>query len=233
MITRHRRKYHSSTLLNGLVLWLPLNEASGDAIDISGNGRNFTQSGTVSAGAGKISGARGPFSVSNYFSRTDASIDPISSWSFNCWFFLTTRTATVNLFGKDNPTVAGNRQLILQAYNAGSGQANAGLFKATDVTTLVQMAPASTGSWYNFNAYHDAPAKTLGIRMNGGGWTTATYTGSLQAATANPVTVGNRPGAGADAPVTGLLDEVGWWNRVLTAAEFAALYNSGSGIGKP
>jgi hypothetical protein len=45
--------------------------------------------------------------------------------------------------------------------------------------------------------------------------------------------IGARRTSDNQAPFDGLIDEVGIWSRVLTAAEIAILYNGGSGITFP
>ena len=45
----------------------------------------------------------------------------------------------------------------------------------------------------------------------------------------NPI-IGNNPGGGTDGPMTGQLDAITFWDKGLTYAEVAALYNEGNGL---
>ena len=90
-----------------------------------------------------------------------------------------------------------------------------------------------TASWFFVDVYHDAANDQIGIAINSGSFNTAALSGgSLATSTAKIVLSGNDN----DTPNSwfgGILDDVGVWDRLLTAGEQIALYNSGIGLVHP
>jgi hypothetical protein len=80
--------------------------------------------------------------------------------------------------------------------------------------------------------YHDAEADQIGIAVNGGTFTTASHSAGIFNSSAALI-IGSFGDSGFASPMQGWVDEVGIWNRMLTADERAALYNSGNGIAYP
>jgi hypothetical protein len=74
----------------------------------------------------------------------------------------------------------------------------------------------------------------LSGRLNAGTRTGETGTGTLAAGTpvvgTRPLNLGRRPSGTPDLFLTGYMDEVAKWDRVLSSAELDTLYNSGNGI---
>jgi hypothetical protein len=87
-----------------------------------------------------------------------------------------------------------------------------------------------TGTWYNVIAWHDAVNNQLGISVNNVA-TTVAHSGGVRAGNAE-VRIGSGE-TGGNEEWDGLIDEVGVWKRVLTAAERTQLYNGGAGITYP
>ena len=85
----------------------------------------------------------------------------------------------------------------------------------------------STGVWYHFAVTRDVSEKQYSVYLNGSLLSTHTYnTNPNTTATSLDFELGH---AVSDDYFDGMLDEVSLWNRVLTADEISALYNSGYG----
>lgn len=85
----------------------------------------------------------------------------------------------------------------------------------------------STGTWYHVVCWHDSVANQIGIAVNAGTAVTSSWSAGAND-TANPFYLG-RDGSG-DRQLDGLLDEVGFWKKVVTSGEITQLYNGGSGL---
>src|SRR5690606_32034500 len=83
----------------------------------------------------------------------------------------------------------------------------------------------SAGNWYFIVVRHDATNDTVSISINGTA-TSSAHSGGVNS-TASVFRLG-ATGTGA-APADGVLDEVGFWKRILSTEEETELYNSGSG----
>lgn len=85
----------------------------------------------------------------------------------------------------------------------------------------------TTGTWYFVVAWHDAAANTLNICVNDGTPNSNSFSSGCVAGSA-PFEIG-RWAASTARDWDGLIDEVGFWKRVLTSDERTELYNGGSG----
>jgi hypothetical protein len=90
--------------------------------------------------------------------------------------------------------------------------------------------PATLGTWYHVVAWFDSSDGKMRLRINDA----ATYVSSVSVTLIAPGTgslgIGANPGGTANNPFTGVIDEIGFWKRVLTAVEITALYNGGAGL---
>ena len=82
-------------------------------------------------------------------------------------------------------------------------------------------------TWYFIVGWHDAVHDTLNIQINNGVVNSLAYTNGVMAGGAAKFVLGGQDGNGSS--IDGRIDEVGFWKRVLTAAERTALYNGGTG----
>lgn len=87
------------------------------------------------------------------------------------------------------------------------------------------------GNWHLVIAYYDNPSKTIGISINAGTPNTALLGGddTIRDGTNVFALGGCTAGEGYDTQ----MDEVMWWNRVLTAEERSLLWNGGTGLFYP
>lgn len=212
-------------LIDDLVFYLKMDEASGNALDAHGS-VDFTDNGTVGAGTGKINGGR-DFEATNseYFTNGSASVDVTNEdYTYAFWFKMESDTSG-GLIAKP-------------AADSLSDDANVTMFSG-DIFWLVgdfvgsfqQIQWSSTLSvdtWYHCVVWHDSVNDLIGISINAGTPVTGVFAAGPVGNT-EPLFIGNSGGVFFD----GLIDEFGFWRRVLTSQERTDLYNGGDGFAYP
>ena len=206
-------------LVDNLIAYWPLDEASGDALDAHGS-NDLTDNNTVGAASGKVNGARDfEFANSEYFARADnadLSTGDID-WTFACWVNAESLVETWNVIVRKGTEwhlyyVAGPNTFRFYVDGSSNFVASSGSL--------------STATWAFVVVWHDSVNNQIGISVNAG------------AADTNAHTTGMIDGLGpfelgGDSSQSfywdGLIDEVGFWKRVLTSDERTELYNAGSG----
>jgi hypothetical protein len=221
------------SLLDDLISYWKMDEASGAAIDSHGS-NTLTDTNTVGAATGKVGGAR-DFELDNteYFTINDNDSLSMGDIDFTlaAWVKLESTGVNRNIIAKYN--VAGNmreyRLYYAQAVNRLQFEVSpdGGSSARTNANNLG--APA-LDTWYFIVAWHDSVNNELSIQVNNGDIDTIAHSTGVLAGTA-PYRIGVS-GSGFDA-WDGLIDEVGVWKRVLTSDERAALYNGGGGVTYP
>lgn len=220
--------FSRAVLLESLVSYWPLNEASGDAIDAHGS-NTLTDTNTVGSAAGKVGNARdfesGSTQYFNIADNADVSTGDID-FTFALWVNLESKGDYRIFIGKDE---SGQRE-YLTFYDLASDRFSFSVFTPTQVDVLANtLGSPSTATWYFIVCWHDATANTVNIQVNNGTADSTATGGALSASGTAPFRIGARSTAGSLLPMDGLIDEVGFWKRVLTAPEKTFLYNSGSG----
>jgi hypothetical protein len=225
-----------SALLDDLVGYWPLGEASGDALDAHGSS-DLTDNSTVGSAAGKVGNARDfEAGSSEHLSRADSAdlstgdIDfTVQAWvnfeSLGAYRMLVTRDD----FGASQREyalyydLAADRLVFLVSSDG----------TATATVAANAFGAPSTATWYLVHAWHDAAANQIGIAVNAGAADTASHSAGVRDGTA-PFALGAHFNSGSALNThDGLLDEVGFWKRVLTSGERAELYGGGSGLSYP
>jgi hypothetical protein len=217
-------------VIDNLVAYWPLDEASGNAIDAHTNSIDLTETG------GTIAQGTGPGGVGNsrdfeaadteYFNiadHTDLSMGDID-FEIAGWFNFETNGSFVGLVGK----ITGDSEYGLQYQNGGAflkwnirNAANDG-WGALDMTT---QGALSTGTWYFITVGHDSVNNLLFGTVNAGTPETGAWSQGARDGTA-AFRIGDQSDSG---PFDGLIAKVGVWKKVLTTGERTWLYNSGNG----
>jgi len=210
-----------------------LDEASGAAVDSLGPNFLNEKDGTIDSAAGVLNTGRDFELVdTEYFSRADnpdfSTGDIDFTWSL--WVKPESVGQNMWLIQKANPpqSLADYEYLLLLVANAG----NAPRFRVGNGSIYANVTANTTlsaGNWYHIVAWHDAANDEIGISVNGSA-VTAAYTAGGQDTSGHLVVgaslLNNTPGNYFD----GVIDEVGFWKRVLSPQEIAALYNNGNGL---
>ncbi|MBI4157440.1 DUF2341 domain-containing protein [Candidatus Woesebacteria bacterium] len=147
-------------------------------------------------------------------------------FTISAWVKLETKTAHGSIVSKRDAAWTGEYELL---FNVNQDRFQ---FVLIDDTQTVCNALAnnlgspSTGTWYHIVAWHDASANNCGIKVNNGTTDTASETG-IAANTAANFRIGARYTA-ETLFFDGIIDEVGFWKKVLSTQEITDLYNSGA-----
>ncbi len=209
------------TLRTNLTAYYEMDEASGDALDSIG-ALDLTDHNSVGTAAGKINTARDFESLSlNYFDISDSTFSPgDTDFTFACWI----KAESLVNFSKNNST---DREFAL-FYDTNNNQIWWGCYdNSASQKTAQNTASISTGTWYHVVCWHDSVADQIGVTVNAGTPFTASISGGVRQIS-GPFQVG-----ASTSQVLywdGLIDELGYWSRVLTSQERTDLYNGGSGM---
>lgn len=214
------------SLTTDLIAYYKLDESSGNALDVLGL-HDLTDNNSVGTGTGKILTARDfEADSSQYFSRAATSFfsPGNTDFTFACWI---------------KPESLVNFPTIIAGQEASSGQYS--LFFDTNSNQIwwsvvrpggaqpqcKNTATINTGSWYHLVCWHDSVNDVIGLTVNNGTPVLVAIPDGLQIAT-GPFQIG--AASGQSIFWDGLIDEFGYWSRVLTDAERTLLYNSGNGL---
>ena len=222
-----RRRARESPLKSDLVSWWSLEEASGTRADSHG-GYDLTDVNTVTSATGLVGDAAYFVSANNeYLEGITDSIFSVNGGTIaiSIWFNLRSLGQFHHLIAKDD-AINGRREWELRVNT--SDQLEWLVFHGGTFTTRTWAATLTNNTWYH--AYASCGAGTSALSLNNatavsgalGGTPSGPYNG-------NPLIVGAR--GGNRLPTNGLIDEVAFWRRALTAGERSQLYNSGDGVG--
>jgi hypothetical protein len=213
-----------------LVAYWKLGETSGNRADSVG-ANTLTDTNTVTYDTGIIGNAA-KFTAANSEHLTIADNAAVSTgdvdFTIACWLKLADPDTGANeyMFGKGSSSGAENTFEYWLRYVESSSKMQFSV--GNNVTVLANTFGVVTlGTWIFVVCWHDATANTLNIQINNGAADSAADTG-IQAENTNALSFG-RPGEYDGVYYGGLIDEVGFWKRVLTGEEKTYLYNLGVG----
>jgi Concanavalin A-like lectin/glucanases superfamily len=220
-------------LTTGIYAYYKLDEASGGAVDASGNGRGLSQSGTIGSSTGKINGARiltggfsGPY-LGLFGNSTD--FQPGTNHIFvSAWV-----KSAVTTYGYD-AGIAGKFVLphaswLLFRQSDGSGSRFEFLVMQNGSTTGASVnGPMLTDTNWHF-VVGGWNGTALKISVDGGPFATTAFAGPIFGDGTGVFQVGAEA---ASNTWNGLVDEVAIWigKNDITDEEIALLYNGGAGL---
>lgn len=222
----------SSTLNDSLISYWKLDETSGTRVDSepTGTAQNLTDNNTVGYTNGVISNAA-DFELANTETLTRSDSEDLStgntSFSVSGWFKKESQSANKSLIGRFG-TSAATREYLIRV-NGGTEvldvlmQENGGSLKTVSCTNF---GATSQDVWMFFAVIYNSSAQTLSVSINNGTPNTLSNV-TATADTAETTYIGGR--ASSSDYHDGLIDEVGFWKKVLSASEITELYNSGAG----
>jgi hypothetical protein len=215
----------SSTIGNGLISYWNLDDTSW--ADSKGT-NNLTMVGTVGSSTGKVNNAANFNRSSNSGClRSNNRIIPNTDSSLQCWFY-----CTQNLAGQNVMLLAGDYYRTPLSIGLGQNTNNVYAYVTCDWTGSNPTVATSfnLNTWYHAVATNDAANKVLKFYLNGNLVGSQSYSGTpgsnLQG---GGFVIGSTWDNVGSYETIGKVDEVGVWNRVLTADEVTALYASGNG----
>jgi hypothetical protein len=194
--------------------------------DASGNGKSLTQTGAPAYAAGQFAnGFDAPGANGTYLNRTVNDVefnigDAYKPWAVSFWVDADVLVSTGTILDKSNgatqtqgwivqTSASGNVSLTFLGRNA-FGLGSGALTIAAGMQHVL-----FTGDGVIWRGYVD------GVELN----TDSTFLDMVP--NSNPLRIGNRNDN--DQPFDGVIDDVAIWNRYITPAEVALIYNAGAG----
>ncbi|MEX1061942.1 MAG: LamG-like jellyroll fold domain-containing protein [Patescibacteria group bacterium] len=233
----------SGTLATSLISYWPMNETSTVAAtpvtrnDVKSTNHltdNRSATSYILSAAGKKGNAADlELSNGNFFEKTDNSELSTGDINFTvaAWVNMesesagTTQETIISKY--DSATV---REYSLYYTGATTDRLRVELFDIGGTSrctvTANNFGAVTTSTWYFVTAWHDATANTCNISINNGTANSAAETG-VPADTAANLRLGANSTTEA-AFFDGLIDEAGFWKKVLSSTEITDLYNSGN-----
>ncbi len=221
-------------LTDSLVSHWAMNEASGNALDSFGSNTLTETSGTIDSAVGKVGNCRDfeagdteYFELADNASLSTGDID----FTFACWINFESIATFPVIFSKS--VNSGNQREYMLFCDTG---VNRLIFRvssngtATTDRQATTLGAPTTATWYFVVCWHDSVNNTLNIQVNNGTADSTSYSSGVFDSTA-PFQIGAQSSVGIY--FDGLIDEVSFWKRVLTAPERTTLYNSGAGLAYP
>lgn len=219
-------------LADSLIAYWSLDEASGNAIDAHGSNDLAEASGSIGATTGKVSGARDfekddteYFEIADNADLSTGNID----FTFGGWARFESAPASGDgrcLWSKGE----GDIEYFVEWRNFSSE--NRFKFWVTpngsslNGVTANSLGAPSIDTWYFVVAWHDSAGDTINIQVNNGTVDSQAYDAGVVDGTSKFM-LGSL--LGSVFFHDGLLDELGFWKRVLTSDERTELYNGGDG----
>lgn len=217
----------TGTDTNLLQLWLPLAEASGDAV--ASTGPNFTQSGTV----GALSPGRGTYTTNDYFSHSDSFAPNLASNNFTvtAWvksaYYYTNNYSTVIASG----TSTNWNFALLGPYNDGTDNIDAAVQFSSSTNTTLGVGTSGyitdVNTWNFIAATLDRSLNKGTVFVNGTNKTSQTWPTTINSPSSQTFKVGTIV-SGTNSPFTGHIQHLRIYTRLLSDAEIQTLYNGGT-----
>lgn len=209
-------------LPTGLQAYWPLEEASGDVTDVIA-ALVGTNTGTTSVAG--IQGNGRTFAGAEYVTIPQSTrLDLTAEWTLSVWIRPTNVASIQTVATKGASATSGAHQWILYI----SGNANGDIYLFTPSGDAYTAGGVLTANVWHHIVITLTGGTTPAIWLNG---VSQTITDTITAAATiiSDSTVLGRHSAGVGRYFTGRIDEPGIWNRKLTNAEIADLYNAGAG----
>ena len=217
-------------LLDGLIAWWSMDEASGNRADSHTGGITLTDNNTVGSIAGKVGNAARLIRSNNeYLSTTDDALNLATvDFSFLFWARFSSGTSEFAIEQINGSGFGGYR---CRRQNSTS-TLDFGLFDSTaNFESVLSDTTIAVDTWVHVALTHNASTKTLTIVMDDGTPKSNTYTLTpSDPTTSEPFTISSQF---QSVQMSGRMDEVAAYNKVVAAQVITDHYNSGSGIGYP
>lgn len=225
----------NSTLLNNCQAFWPLDEVSAGRNDFAST-NNLTDNNSVASTTG-IVGTAASFSAGSSQRLTiadNAALSMGSGQSFTIGAFINVGAVangtTYALLAKGTGTAATHEYALVHTGNGSTTALKFQISNGSTLTTVTWATNLSASTWCHVVAGYDAVNGQAFLTVNNATQQTTAHTSGAQDST-NAFAIGAY--SGGTNYLTGYVDAVGVWKRVLTTAEITELYNSGAGVQYP
>jgi hypothetical protein len=216
-------------LADDLIGYWSLEESGGTAVDAHGTNDLAESGGTIDGATGKVGTGR-DFEADNVRSLTHASNSDLQTgdiaFTFAFWIKTESDAAAV-VRGIVSKRGGSNEEYFIGHHPTGQKiQIDvAGAAGYASRTQLSSTTALTIGTWHFVVCWHDPVANTINIQIDNGTPDSTAHSAGIYVGTDNFVL-----GAGTFAlSLDAVLDELGFWKRVLTSDERTELYNAGDG----
>ena len=211
-----------STLLTNLISYWKLDEASGNAVDSAGSNTGVNTG--VTYGAGKINncGDWGTATNSRNLKYSGGTAD--TNWSINAW-------AYVEGGGLIHSQSESGSFLYKALYIIGT-QIGVDWSIGASNYSLIHSTTISVG-WHMATVTYNESTLTFSLYLNGTFVTSGTSLSTPSTRTGDTVIGSFAHNLTANQGFKGKSDEIGSWDKALTASEVTELYNGGAGLSYP
>jgi len=218
--------YAQTTIRDNLIsCWSLDEEDSGIRYD-SYDSNDLTDNNTVGSAPGKIDTAAN-FVATNTESLSHIDNDGLSTGNIDfalaAWVYPTDITLSRGIVTKYTAT-GDNREYGIFVYSSSKFGFRVNYDGITGHDNTVDSGPISINNWYFVIAEHDSISNTISFQMDNGAITSKAHTTGVYNGAATFYV-----GEGIASNFNGLIDNVVFWKRKLSADERTWLYNSGNG----
>lgn len=218
-------------LSDNLIAYYSLDEASGNAIDAHGSNDLTETGGTIASTTGKVGNCRDfeaddteQFELADNAALSTGDID----FTIACWVKVEAGSGTVFPVAVSKHSATAAQREYLLYFDTTANRFALAVYVSTSQIDVVanNFGAVSQDTWYHLVAWHDSVNDLIGISVNAGTADTTLHSGGV-----NDGNAAFQIGAASAASLhwDGLIDEVGFWKRKLTAEEITWLYNGGAG----
>jgi len=210
-------------LSTGLTHYWSLEENGGTRYDSRG-AKNFTEYGSTPRTTGKINYALDIVGNQTDYLGAGSALCTDDTFSWNCWVYNTVTVTTPVRCIWSKPD---NAQFAISWSNPYFHLAVTG---SPYQIILQDTSGFSNNTWYMYTLTRDATSGNTYMYKNGNTTPVASDTGHTNAmkGTSGNLEIGRR--VSSFDGIDGRLDELSYWDRVLTPAEVEELYNGGAGL---
>jgi hypothetical protein len=198
-----------------------------DLSDSSGNNRTLTNNGNVSFASGKLGNAA-VFDGSNWLTSENISVSFENGITFSAWVKVTDVQVGENkLFGFISESGAYFYAAIFARDDSWNGQLFADMGYAASNFSLDEnnTLRVQSNTWAFVTFVCDNTNWSAWVN---GDKVTFSTPGTIDSSSTTYINIGS--GVATENPFNGEIDAVGIWNRALSDAEVAELYNNGTGL---
>lgn len=221
-----------STLLNGLVFYFKLDESSDGSSavtreDLGPSGIDLTDFNTTASATGKLKNACDFVRADETYLRASGfQYNMSNDWTLSAWINIDDKSADHDLIDVRVPDpVAGS---VLLNYGVGVDRV---VFFSTGNSALTSedFGALTIGTWYHVIITRSAATSGLTMIINDTSEDSFNDIETIQNPSGKALTFGGIVQNGFSRHSDAKIDEVGFWDRVLTSAEITELYRSGLG----